>query len=76
MEDALAEYERVQDVHLLPMYELTIGLAHLVSSAARDSSVAQCSTEQSTGSEPVFRNPRTDRADSGVLCTRKCGSDC
>ena len=29
MEDALEEYQRDRDEHLLPMYELTIGLAHL-----------------------------------------------
>jgi 2-polyprenyl-6-methoxyphenol hydroxylase-like FAD-dependent oxidoreductase len=29
MDQALAEYQRVRDEHLLPMYELTFGLAHL-----------------------------------------------
>jgi 2-polyprenyl-6-methoxyphenol hydroxylase-like FAD-dependent oxidoreductase len=29
LEDALAEYQRVRDEHLLPMYEFTFGLAHL-----------------------------------------------
>jgi flavin-dependent dehydrogenase len=30
MEEALAEYQRVRDAHLLPMYDLTNGLANLV----------------------------------------------
>jgi 2-polyprenyl-6-methoxyphenol hydroxylase-like FAD-dependent oxidoreductase len=29
MDQALAEYQRIRDEHLLPMYELTFGLAHL-----------------------------------------------
>jgi len=29
MEEALAEYHRIRDEHLLPMYELTFNLAHL-----------------------------------------------